>query len=75
MEQLVMTPLQQALDVIEQLPISDQEAVIEIVRQRLIERRRAEIAQHAADSIHAFREGRAHVGTVDDLRRHLLDES
>jgi hypothetical protein len=75
MQQPVMTPLQQALDVIEQLPASDQEAVIEIVRRRLVERRRNEIAQQAAETIQAFKEGRAHVGTVDDLRRDLLDES
>ena len=75
MEEPIMTPLQQALDVIERLPVSDQEVVIEIVRRRLIERRRTDIAQHAAETIQAFREGRARVGTVDDLRRDLLDES
>jgi len=75
MEQTVMTPFQQALDLIEQLPARDQEALIEIMQRRLIEHRRAEIAQHAVETIRAFREGRARAGTVDDLRRDLLEES
>ena len=40
------TPMQQALDEIEKLGAEDQQAVIEIVRQRLIERRRQEIARN-----------------------------
>ena len=69
------TPFQQALDVIEQLPANDQEAVIEIVHQRLIEQRRAEVAENAKATLEAFREGRAQYGSVEDLRRDLLDES
>lgn len=68
MEQTTLTPFQQVLDVIEQLPAEDQETLIEIVRRRLIERRRAEIADNARDTLQAFREGRAGYGTVDDLR-------
>ncbi len=75
MEQTTLTPFQQALDVIEQFPSDDQEALIEIIRCRLIEQRRAEIARNARATVQAFREGRARYGTVDDLRRDLLDES
>ena len=75
MEQIVLTPFQQALDVIEQFPTDDQEALIEIIRRRLVEQRRAEIARNARATIQAFREGRARCGTIDDLRRDLLDES
>ena len=74
MEQIVLTPFQQALDVIEQFPTDDQEALIEIIRRRLVEQRRAEIARNARATIQAFREGRARCGTIDDLRRNLLDE-
>ncbi len=72
MEQTTLTPFQQALDVIEQFPTDDQEALIEIIRCRLIEQRRAEIARNARATVQAFREGRARYGTVDDLRRDLL---
>jgi hypothetical protein len=65
------TPFDAALDVIDRLPPDDQEAIIEIVRRRLIDRRRREIADNAEATLQAFREGRASYGTVDDLRREL----
>jgi hypothetical protein len=67
------TPFQHALDVVEQLPFEDQEILIGIIRQRLIERRRAEIAANAEASRTALREGRAKYGSVEDLRRDLSD--
>jgi len=70
----VSTPFQQAIDTIEQLSAQDQESLIELVRRRLIERRREEIARNARMTLQAFREGRALFGTVDDLRRDLLNE-
>jgi hypothetical protein len=66
-----MTPFDAALDVIDRLPPDDQEAIIEIVHRRLIERRRREIAHNAQATLQAFREGRASQGTVDDLRREM----
>jgi hypothetical protein len=72
MEAAVNTPFERALDAIDQLSPADQEAVIEIVRQRQIARRRSEIAANAKDTLQAFREGRASYGTIDDLRRDLL---
>jgi len=72
---IVTTPFQQALDIVERLPAQDQADLIEIVERRLIEQRRAEIAGNARTTLQAFREGRARYGTVDDLRRDLLDES
>jgi len=69
MEHTVLTPLQQALDVIEQLSVKDQETLIEIVQRRLVEQRRKEIARNASVTLQAFREGRASYGTVDDSRR------
>ena len=68
---VLTTPFQRALDSIEQLPTEDQEHLIEIVQKRLIEQRRAEIARNARATLQAFREERAHYGTVDDLRREL----
>ena len=68
------TPIQQALDQIEGLESDDQRVVIEIVHQRLVERRRAEIAENARSTLRAFREGSAQCGTIDDLRRDLAED-
>ena len=71
MEQVIATPFQQALDVVEEPPFEDQETLIEIIRHRMIAQRRAKIAHNAQATMLAFREGRASYGTVDDLRRDL----
>ena len=65
------TPFDTALDVVDRLSIDDQEAIVEIVRRRIVDRRRRAIADNAQATMHAFREGRASFGTVDDLRREL----
>lgn len=64
-------PFEAALDVIDRLPPDDQEAIIEIVRRRIVDRWRHEIADNAQATLQALREGRASYGTVDDLRREL----
>jgi len=68
------TPFQQALDLLEQLPPTDREglsvlswALMEIVRQRLLEQRRQEIAANAEATLRALHEGRASYGTIEDL--------
>ncbi len=65
------TTFAQALELIEHLSPEDQDALIEIVQRRTIERRRSEIAANAQATVQAYREGRASYGTVDDLRREL----
>jgi hypothetical protein len=72
MKLIVSTPFQQALDVVEKLSPEDQVTLVDIIRRRLIEQRRAEIARNAQATVQAFRAGRASYGTVDDLRRDLL---
>ena len=74
MSERISTPYQRAIDVIETLPPEEQETLIDLIRRRLIERRRAEIARHAADSVRAVREGRAQFGAVEDVRRALAAE-
>ena len=66
--------LQQALDVVEKLPPEDQETLIELVRRRLLERRRAEIARNAVTTLQAMREGQAKYGSVEDLKNDLRSE-
>lgn len=74
MERTEVSLLQQALEVVESLPPDDQETLIDLVRNRLVEKRRAEIARSAEETLHAVRDGRAQVGSVDDLKRDLLGE-
>lgn len=74
MSREISSPFQKALEVVEALPPEDQETLIDLIHRRLIERRRAEIARHAAETLQAVREGRARIGTIEDLRRDLLAE-
>jgi hypothetical protein len=63
--------VQQALDVIEHMPLEDQMTVIQVMQRRLLEQRRSEIAQNAMTTLQAFREGKARYGSVEDLKREL----
>jgi len=66
--------LQQALDVVEKLSPEDQETLIDLIRRRLVELRRAEIAGNAAATLQAVRDGHARYGSVEDLKGDLLGE-
>ena len=66
--------LQQALDIVENLPPDEQETLIDLIRHRLVERRRAEIARNAEQTLQAVRDGRALYGSIEDLQRDLLGE-
>ena len=68
------TPFQKALDAIESLPIDAQEEIIDIIKKRLAEDRREEIAANAYEAIIAVREGRAKYGTIEDLKKDLMKE-
>jgi hypothetical protein len=69
MESPRVTPFEEVLEVVEQLSPIDQAALVEIIRQRLVEQRRGEIAMNAQTVRQAFREGRAQYGNVDDIVR------
>jgi hypothetical protein len=66
------TPFQKALTAIESLSIEAQEEVIDIIKKRLTEDRREEIAANAQEAVMAVREGHAKYGTIEDLKRDLL---
>jgi hypothetical protein len=68
-----MTPFQRALETVEALPREDQEELIDVIHRRLVERRRAEIAHNAEETLRAVREGQAHYRSPEDLRRDLLE--
>lgn len=75
MERMEVSLLQQALEAVESLPPDDQETLLGLVRNRLVERRRAEIARNAEETLQVVRDRRAQYGSVGDLRRDLLSES
>jgi len=66
------TPFQKALDAIESLPFDAREEVVEIIKMRLAEDRREEIAANAREAVKAEREKRAKYGTVEELEKDLL---
>ena len=68
------TPFQKALDAVESLPFDDREEIIEIIKRRLAEDRREEIAANAHEAVKAVREKRAKYGTIEELKRDLLGE-
>ncbi len=74
MGQTEISQLQQALDVVEKLRPEDQEALLDVIRRRLTQRRRKEISRNAAATLKALREGRARYGTVEDLKNDLVSE-
>ncbi len=68
------TPFQKAIEAVESLTLEDREELLELLKMRLAEYRRDEIAANARETVHAVREKRAKVGTIDDLRKDLLDD-
>lgn len=61
------------LESIDQLSDEEQEMLTDIIRNRLRERRREEIAQNARETYEALKEGRAKTGTINDLKRDLTE--
>lgn len=68
------TPFQRAIEAVESLPLEDREELVEIIRMRVAEQRRDEIAANAREAVQAVREKRAKYGTVGNLKKDLLDE-
>jgi hypothetical protein len=67
-------PFGEVLEAVDKLSLEEQETLIEIIRRRIIERRRAEIASNAATTLQAVQEGRARYGSVEDLKHDLSGE-
>lgn len=62
-----MATLDQALETAMQLPLDQQEMLIEILRNRHIEQRREEIAKGAKESLQLFREGKLKPQPVEEI--------
>lgn len=60
------------LEEIEQLSEEEQEMLTDIIRNRLRERRREEIAKNAGKTYKALKDGRARTGSLDELKQDLM---
>ena len=65
------TLLNDALEKVEGLPKAQREPLIDIVRRRLVEERRAEIAQNAIETRKAYLSGKAKRGSLAKLKKEL----
>ncbi len=63
MKKRIRASFQEAIETVEALSPEDQEELIDLIRRRLLERRRAEIARQAEE----IKERRAQYGDVEDL--------
>lgn len=68
------TPFQKAIEAVESFPIDDREELIELLKFRLAEYRRDEIAANAREAVSAVREKRAKFGSIEDLKKDLLED-
>lgn len=66
---------QAAIDAVEALPFEDREYLLEVLRARMAEDRREQIASNAAETLTAVREKRARLGDLEDLKKDLLDDN
>jgi hypothetical protein len=65
---------QEILESIESLSVEDQDYLFDLIKKRRIEERRLEIAQNRDAILKDFKEGKAKIGTVDDLIADLLED-
>jgi hypothetical protein len=62
---------QKAIEGVERLPVDDQLLLVEIIKQRLIQHRRAELTTVIAEAREAYRTGNVRRGTPEDLLKEL----
>ena len=70
-EKMTSSRFQEAIETVEALPPGDQELLVEIIRRRLIQQRRAELVADIADARNAYQRGEVRRGTVGDLMEEL----
>jgi hypothetical protein len=64
---------QEVIEMVEALPPDDQELLVEIIRRRLIQQRRGEIAAEVQEARRAYQQGEVRRGTVARLLRELQE--
>ena len=62
----------EVLEVIDKLSLEEQETLIEVVRRRVVERRREELAKEVQNAQKEFQAGHCHPMTPDELVAKIL---
>lgn len=65
-------PFGEILEAADELPVEDQETLIAILKNRLRERRRAELLKDIQEAEKEFQEGKCRPVTPDELMREIL---
>lgn len=63
----------EALEIIESLPVEQREDLIEVVKHRLIDERRVKLAQNISEAREEYARGEVKRGSVDDLLHELSE--
>lgn len=71
---MTTSTFQEIIESIEGLSIEDQDYLFDLIRKRRIEQRRLEIAQQGEAILKDFKEGKAKIGTAEEIKAYLLDE-
>ncbi len=72
MEAAVPVPFREVLEAIDALPLAEQEELMGVVRRRIVERRRQELAREVAEAEAEFAAGGCEAKTPDELMREIL---
>ena len=64
---------QDVIETVEKLPPDDQMLLIEIIRQRLLEKRHKDLIAEVAEARQAYQTGDVRRGTVDDFVKDLAE--
>ena len=62
----------EVLDATDELPLDDQESLVEILHRRVIERRREELAIEALEARQEYEQGRCRPTVTDELMAEIL---
>lgn len=72
MEQIIT--FEQMLDNISRMSAEEQLMLAEIIKKRIAEQRRKEIAYNVKESLEKYNSGEAKTGSIDDLIKELEDD-
>ncbi len=75
MQSTANQPFEQILEIVEMMPLTDQEWLITLLEERYHEKRRAEIDANARHTLEEHQQGLTRTGTVEKLLMDLDDES
>lgn len=64
---------QQAIDLVESLPIEDQAVLINLIQKRLHQQKRSQLVQEVKAAETEYAQGSVHRGTIADLMAELDD--